>query len=90
MSAPSCRECGAALRFVVMAETGKAMPVNAVATPAGNIAARWTGERWAAGYVLKAGELPKPGYKVFRAHWADCRPAAPKKSRSESAAARLF
>lgn len=90
MPAPSCRECGAPLRFVVMAETGKAMPVNAIPNPAGNVAARWTGERWAAGYVLKAGEQPKPGYKAFRAHWADCRTDEPKKSRSESAAARLF
>lgn len=88
MPAPSCRECGATLRFVQMT-TGGRMPVNAVPDPTGSVAARWTGERWAAGYVLKPDEEPRPGFKRFRPHFADCRPAA-KRSRSESAAARLF
>jgi hypothetical protein len=90
MPAPSCNRCGATLKFVDMADTGKRMPVNAVPDPTGTIAARWTGERWAGGYVLKRGEQPKPGFKIFRTHYADCRPNEPKKTRTESAAARLF
>ena len=87
---PSCSRCGATLRFVAMAATGKSMPVNAVPDPTGNVAARWTGERWAGGYVLKPGEQARPGFKVFRPHFADCRASEPKKTRSESAAAQLF
>ncbi|MGC4106069.1 MAG: hypothetical protein QM753_06900 [Thermomicrobiales bacterium] len=90
MPSPFCRECGATLRFITMADSGKRMPVNPVPDPRGRIAARFTGHRWAGGYVLKAGEAPRPGFKVFRTHYADCRPAAAKKTRSESAAARLF
>lgn len=90
MPAPSCSRCGATLKFVQMAGTGKSMPVNAVPDPDGTIAARWTGERWAGGYTLKPGEEPKPGFKRFRTHYADCRPDEAKKTRSESAAARLF
>lgn len=90
MPAPSCSRCGATLKFVQMTGTGKSMPVNAIADASGTIAARWTGERWAGGYVLHRGETPKPGFKVFRTHYADCQPNETKKTRSESAAARLF
>lgn len=87
----SCRTCGATLKWVRMDATGKALPVNPIPDPEhGNVAARWTGERWAAGYVLRKGEQAKPGFKVFRPHAADCKPDAPKKTRSESAAAALF
>lgn len=88
---PNCRDCGATLKFVQMEGTGRLMPVNPIPDPEhGNVAARWTGERLAAGYVLKRGEQPKPGFRVFRPHRADCKPDTPKKTRSESAAAFLF
>lgn len=89
MPAPSCNRCGATLKFVRMAATGRSLPVNAVPDPSGSIAARWTGERWAGGYTLRSGEAPKPGFKVFRAHFADCK-TEPKKTRSEAASAALF
>jgi hypothetical protein len=74
-----------------MEASGKSLPVNPIADPQhGNVAARWTGARWAAGYVLRKGEQPKPGFEVFRPHAADCKPHEPKKSRAESSAAALF
>lgn len=87
----SCRTCGAALKWVRMESSGKSLPVNPIPDPSGgNVAARWTGARWAAGYVLRKGEDPKPGFSVFRPHAADCRPDVPRKTRAESAAAFLF
>ncbi len=86
----SCARCGATLKFVVMAETGKRLPVNAIPDPHGLIAARWTGERWAGGHTLAQGAEARPGFKRFRSHFADCRPDEVKKTRGESAASRLF
>jgi hypothetical protein len=79
----------ATLRWVDMA-SGKKMPVNPVADPTGNVAARRIGGRYAAGYVLRHGEEPKPGFTVFRGHFLDCPPDAPKHTRAESFAAALF
>lgn len=78
----TCRRCMATLRFVQMT-SGKAMPVNPIPDPTGNVAARKIGHRYAAGYVLHKGEDPKPGFVVFRPHWADCTDA-PKHTRSEA------
>ncbi|HEY3545058.1 MAG TPA: hypothetical protein VGK17_03075 [Propionicimonas sp.] len=84
MPVPSCKRCGATLKFVQMADTGKSMPVNALPDKTGTIVARNVGYRWAAGYVLKAGEQPKPGFTVFRTHYADCKPHEVKHTRSEA------
>lgn len=81
---PICRRCGATLRFVQMA-SGKVSPCNPVPDRTGTIAARKVGVRYAAGYTLRAGEDPRPGFVTFRVHFADCPPDAPKRARSESA-----
>lgn len=77
MPAPECKRCRAVLRFVEMA-TGSRMPVNPIADPAGNIAARPI--RFGAGkvvyvdgYTLRAGETAREGWVTFRPHWADCK-----------------
>ncbi len=80
-----CPRCMATLRWVDMA-SGKRIPVEAVPMPrTGNIAARPLGSRLAAGYQLHPGETPKPGFNVYRNHYADCPPSAAKRTRDESA-----
>lgn len=76
-----CRECGEPIRFVRL-NTGKAMPVNPLPTPEGNVAARLAAGRLT-GFVISRDRLPGPldPYR-FRAHYATCtvhhRPAKPK------------
>lgn len=86
----SCSRCMAPLRWVDMA-SGKRMPVEAVPMPqTGNVAARPLGSRLAAGYVLHQGELPRPGFRVYRSHFLDCPPNTPKHTRAEANSAALF
>lgn len=79
-----CRRCGATLKFVRMADSGKHMPVNPIPDPTGLICARRVGDRWAGGYTLKSGEQPRAGFTVFRSHYADCPPNAVKHTRGEA------
>jgi len=81
-----CRRCQATLRFVEMITPRATFPVavNPVPDRTGNIAARKLGTRYTAGYFLRGGEEPKPGFVVFRKHTEDCPPEAPKHSRSEA------
>lgn len=86
----SCSRCMAPLRWVDMA-SGKRLPVEAVPMPqTGNVAARKLGSRLVAGYVLRDGETPRPGFLVYRSHFLDCPPNAPKHNRSEANSAALF
>lgn len=79
MPAPTCRRCGATLRFIQM-DSGKVMPVNPIPDRTGTVAARKVGDRWAAGYIVTSGSSPlKPGFTLFRAHWADCPPDSPRR-----------
>lgn len=80
---PTCRRCQATLRFIRLAN-GSLMPVNPVPDRTGNVAARKVGSRYAAGYVLRKGEEPKPGFVVFRPHFADCPPDEAKHTRGEA------
>lgn len=67
-----CKECGATLRFVKM-RTGKAMPVDPVPDPRGNVAAlRGTGGRYVDGRVITAADPAAVGEVVFNAHWNSC------------------
>lgn len=72
MASTLCRSCSASIRWIRM-DTGKAMPVDAVATPkTGNVAARQVGDRWTAGYVVTARTPLRDGFTLFTAHWASC------------------
>lgn len=84
MTPISCRRCGATIKLVKMAATGRVMPVEAIPTPGGTVVARKIGDRWAAGYVLKAGEQPRAGFTVFRSHFIDCPPNQVKHTRGEA------
>lgn len=66
-----CRACGDPIRFVKL-NTGKAMPVNPLPTPEGNVAAHLAGGRLV-GFVISRDHLPGPldPYR-FRAHYATC------------------
>lgn len=86
----SCSRCMAPLRWVDMA-SGKRLPVEAVPMPqTGNVACRRLGSRLVAGYVLAHGEMPRPGFVVYRSHFLDCPPGATKHSRPEANSAALF
>lgn len=78
MPAPSCRDCGASLRFVLMADSGKSLPVNPIADPTGNVAARKLGGRLTAGYVIARDRPLKAGFELYRPHRADCKPNTPR------------
>lgn len=82
----TCKRCEATIRFVEVITQRATFPVavNPVPDRTGNIAARKLGTRYTAGYFLRAGEEPKPGFVVFRKHTEDCPPEAPKHSRSEA------
>lgn len=86
----SCSRCMAPLRWVDMA-SGKRLPVEAVPMPqTGNVACRRLGSRLVAGYVLRDGEAPRPGFTVYRSHFLDCPPSTPKHTRAEANSAALF
>ena len=80
----TCKRCQSTLRFVRMDRSNKVMPVTPVPDATGNVAARKVGTRYVAGYVLRHGEVAKPGYTTFRGHFLDCPPEAPKHARSEA------
>jgi hypothetical protein len=82
----TCKRCEATIRFVEVITPRATFPVavNPVPDRTGNIAARKLGTRYTAGYFLRGGEEPKPGFVVFRKHTEDCPPEAPKHSRSEA------
>lgn len=79
MSTIPCRDCGATLRFVKM-RTGSAMPCDAVADPAGNVAALLSGGRYVDGRVLtKADPVAAVGETLFMPHKATCPESRAKK-----------
>jgi len=82
----TCKRCEATIRFVEVITPRATFPiaVNPVPDRTGNIAARKLGTRYTAGYFLRGGEEPKPGFVVFRKHTVDCPPEAPKHARSEA------
>ena len=83
----TCKRCEATIRFVEVITQRATFPVavNPVPDRTGNIAARKLGTRYTAGYFLRGGEEPKPGFVVFRKHTEDCPPEAPKHARFEAA-----
>jgi len=66
----TCRDCRATIRFVRL-ESGKSMPVNPMPDETGTVAADWQG-RVLVGYVLSKTDPLRPGYRLYRAHRADC------------------
>ena len=75
---PTCRSCGAGLRFV-RTTAGRAMPCNPIPDPGGNVAARQNDRgQWVDAYVITASMPLSPGFTAFRPHWADCTMQPPK------------
>lgn len=75
-----CRDCSEPIRFVQMEDTGRAMPVNPMPNPDGNVAARLAGGRLY-GFVVSQDRRPGPTSPLrFVAHFAVCeaRARAPK------------
>ena len=72
----SCRDCRATIRFVRL-ESGKSMPVNPTPDPTGTVAVDWQGTELV-GYVLSKTDPLRPGYRLYRAHRADCHPTKPR------------
>lgn len=76
-AAPTCRRCGAVLRFVHMA-TGSRMPVDPIPDPAGTICARRVsfGNNqvvYVDGYTLKAGQPAPERWTTFTTHFTHCK-----------------
>ena len=66
-----CRECQTPIRFVRL-ESGKAMPVDPMPSPSGNIAARRNAHQLE-GFVISRDRQPGGTYSLrFRAHYATC------------------
>ncbi len=77
-----CRECGASIAFVRMADTGRLMPCNPGADPdRGNVACIKSGALYISGYVITDKQPLAPGFVPLLAHWATCT----KKGRSKPA-----
>jgi hypothetical protein len=75
-----CRSCGDPIRFVQL-PSGKAMPVNPLQNPAGNVAAIFRGGKLH-GHVISK-EHPAPlDWRRYTAHYATCeaKPAKPEKA----------
>lgn len=77
MSAPKlgtplaeCRSCHEPIRFVRL-DTGKAMPVNPLPNPTGNVTATVVMGRLA-GFVISEGHKPRPRALRFVPHFATC------------------
>lgn len=67
-----CRDCHTPIRFVHLTKTGKAMPVNPLTNPKGNVAARIAGGRLS-GFVISQDHRPGPLDPFrFLAHHATC------------------
>lgn len=68
-----CRECGASIAFVRMADTGKLMPCNPGADPdRGNVACIKSGALYINGYVITDARPLHPDFTPLLAHWATC------------------
>lgn len=67
-----CRDCAEPIRFVRMADTGKALPVNPATNPQGTVCARLVGGQLE-GFVISRDRLPSP-FHVWRflPHHATC------------------
>lgn len=82
-----CRRCGGTLRFIRTRE-GKAMPVEPVPNPDGNVAALKTSRgRYIDAHVIRPDEdrdaLAAGGYSVFMPHFAVCRDEGPAKRQAD-------
>lgn len=78
----ACRYCHATIRFVRL-DTGKAIPVNPQPDNTGTVAADWQGTTLV-GYVTSRTKPLRDGYRLYRAHRADCHPDKPRTSRPPS------
>ena len=65
-----CRACAAPIRFVQL-DTGKALPVDPLPNPRGNVCARKVGGRLH-GYVTSKAHGPDPMFVRFMPHHATC------------------
>jgi hypothetical protein len=65
-----CRTCAEPIRFVRL-DTGKAMPVNPLPDPRGNVTASVIMGRLA-GFVISEEHQPRPGAMRFVPHFATC------------------
>lgn len=75
-----CRDCGDPIRFVEL-DTGKALPVNPLPDPGGNVAAQLAGGRLY-GFVISRDKQPRPTDQYrFRPHHATCTAVERKPSR---------
>ena len=71
-----CRECGASIAFVRMADTGKLMPCNPGADPdRGNVACIKSGALYINGYVITDARPLHPDFTPLLAHWRNTRSA---------------
>lgn len=78
----SCRFCEARILFVRL-DTGKAIPVNPIPDPGGNVAADWQGTALV-GFVLSREKPLREGFHTYRPHKADCHPDKPRVPRPDS------
>ena len=68
-----CRECGASIVFVRMADTGKLMPCNpGPDAERGNVACVKSGALYINGYVITDNQPLADGFTPLLAHWATC------------------
>lgn len=84
----TCRNCYATISFVSL-DTGKALPINPVPDPTGNVIAKRAGTKLR-GYV-ESREKPfreNEGFRRYRPHHADCHTEAerPRVARAEAPA----
>lgn len=68
---PTCGDCGAALVFVIMVDTKRPLPVDAIPVADGNVCARLIGNRWH-GYVISADRPANPQMRRYAAHFGTC------------------
>ena len=66
-----CRDCGLEVMFLHTRD-GKRMPVDPYPHEDGTVAARPHAGAYVDGHVIKAGQLPGPGYRRFLPHFATC------------------
>ncbi|MFJ2515581.1 hypothetical protein ACIPEL_36190 [Streptomyces griseoviridis] len=70
-----CTRCSAPIRWASGPAKGQRTPLNALPSPAGNLAARWTG---AGGLVVRELDMEFPNAEAARlewqaiAHWSSC------------------
>lgn len=76
-----CHYCSATMIFVKL-DSGKPIPCDPIPDDTGTVAAVRRAHAWV-GYVVSRAKPWKPGYTLFRAHRASCKPDQPRVTFSE-------